>query len=431
MSRQVKIALAILVGAVVVAAIMLLFRPQAEQEERLAQAPLVETVPLVASSGALEILATGVVEPREQTTIAAEISGRVVYVNPAFVEGSSVSAGAPLIRLEAADYRNSVRSARADVEAQRVAVLQAQEEVRIAENEIARFDNRQSGGANDAFAQAIDDSDYASRILPPRGMEPSPANTAARAEQTGALATREPQLRSAQAARERAAANLADAQLALGRTTIRAPFAGAVASESVARGAIVQPGQALGTLVANDSYEVRVSLNEADAALIPGLLLGGSRIPATVYADFAGVRYAWDALVVRADPSRNAETRLIEAFVRVPSPGRAGRPVTAEGETIEDAAAGPPLLLGSFVQVGIAGAPVERYVSIEVDHLRPGNVIYLARDGKLTIVPVRVLQRTDDRAIVTGSFLQQGGRLITGNVRAPVDGMAVRTASGQ
>lgn len=424
MSRQLILALGVLGAAILIAVLMVTLRPEPEEQERVEQAPLVETVPFEQSSGALEVRGSGTVQPRETVTVGAEVSGRLVYVNPAFQEGRIVPRGATLFRVNPVDYQNQVRTARADVAAQDVAVLQAREEVEIARDELERFAQRQQ--TRDVLQAGIDADDYAARILPPTVLARQAfggAGNEISASGPSRLATREPQLRSAQAARERAAANLEAAQLTLSRTRIAAPFGSLVREESAAVGTLVQPGQTLGTLVATDAFEVRVALTEDEAALIPSLLRpGAGRIPASVTFDYGGITYRWEAFVDRADLILDPETRTIDVFLQVPGPLQAGQPV---GDA-QDAPPGPPLLLGSFVEARIVGEIPVPFARIPIDALRPGNEVWVVRDGRLRILPVRVIQRTDEIAYVTTPSLAVGGQIVTSNLRAPTDGMQVR-----
>jgi hypothetical protein len=57
--------------------------------------------------------------------------------------------------------------------------------------------------------------------------------------------------------------------------------------------------------------------------------------------------------------------------------------------------------------------------------------VWVVRDGRLRILPVRVIQRTDEIAYVTTPSLAVGGQIVTSNLRAPTDGMRVRTQSQQ
>lgn len=426
MSRQLIWSVGLLGGALLLGALLIGLRPAPEEVERTEESPLVETVPLTAASGPISVMGSGTVQARDEVTVSVEVAGRLTYVNPAFREGGVVAPGAVLLRVDQSDYRNDVRIAQADVAAQDVAVLQAEEEVAIAEAELAQFTARE---------QARGTGSGTVGILPPRQMSTPPADTtteelaneeiAAQEEMPSpGLATREPQLRSAQAARERAAAGLADAQLLLGRTRVTSPFRGLVRSEDAAVGSLVQPGQALGSIVSTEAYEVRISLTPEEAALIPVLLQSSSaRIPASVTSEYGGKTYRWPAFVDRANAILDPATRNIEVFVRVPSPLSSGRP------TREDTTGSvPPLLLGAFVEVEITGASLESYAEVPALAVRPGNEIWVVRDGALVILPVRVIQRTDEIAYIATDSLADGGQVIVSNLNAPIEGMAVRVA---
>ncbi len=426
MRNQLIWALGIFIAAIAIAAFMIWLRPVPDQVERVEQAPLVEATALKVSSGAIPVIVSGTVQPRDEVTIGAEVSGRLTYVSTSFREGSFVSGKTLLMRIDPADYLNQVRIARADVAAQDVAVLQAREEVAIAQDDLARYSAREEARTPKAGNAAENGS--ATRILPPTALSKPQNNSADKptnAKRASGLATREPQLRSAQAARERAAASLADAQLSLNRTRISAPFGGLVSAESASIGTFVQAGQALGTIVSTNAYEVRLSLTQDEASLIPGLLQGtGKNIRADVYYDYGGLTYRWTAFVDRADASLDSTTRNVEVFLRVPSPLTGGKLVDGQDGSTEGGA--PPLLLGAFVEAQISGASRDSFVAVPASALRPGNEIWVVRDNKLQIVPVRVIQRSDNIAYVTAANVQQGDRLVTSSLTAPTNNMPVR-----
>ncbi|WP_438728466.1 efflux RND transporter periplasmic adaptor subunit [Parasphingorhabdus sp. DH2-15] len=430
MRNQLIWALGIFIAAIAIAAFMIWLRPVPDQVERIEQAPLVEATALKVSSGAIPVIVSGTVQPRDEVTIGAEVSGRLTYVSSSFREGSFVSGKTLLMRIDPADYLNQVRIARADVAAQDVAVLQAREEVAIAQDDLARYSAREEARRTSESPKAGNAAanGSATRILPPTALS-KPQNNGAdkptNAKRASGLATREPQLRSAQAARERAAASLADAQLSLNRTRISAPFGGLVSAESASIGTFVQAGQALGTIVSTNAYEVRLSLTQDEASLIPGLLQGtGKNIRADVYYDYGGLIYRWTAFVDRADASLDSTTRNVEVFLRVPSPLTGGKLVEGQDGSTEGGA--PPLLLGAFVEAQISGASRDSFVAVPASALRPGNEIWVVRDNKLQIVPVRVIQRSDNIAYVTAANVQQGDRLVTSSLTAPTNNMPVR-----
>ncbi|MEO1729718.1 MAG: HlyD family efflux transporter periplasmic adaptor subunit [Pseudomonadota bacterium] len=425
MSRQLLYSILLISAALLIAAAMYALRPMPVEEERLESIPLVEVVAFDAASGPIPVLGSGTVQARDEVTIGAEVSGRLTYVHPAFREGGIVPAGATLLRIDESDYVNQVRVAEADVASQGIAVLEAEEEVEIAREELERFAARET--ASEAAGQTE------TRILPPREMEEikealNAAGATASSEEAAerGLATREPQLDSAKASRDRAQANLDDAKVRLGRTRVRAPFGGLVREESAAIGQLVQPGEPLGSLVATNAYEVRVSLTPDEAALIPGLLNPSrSRVPASVTYNYGGKLYRWPAFVDRANTILDSATRNIEVYLRVPSPLSGGR-LAEEGER-----RAPPLLLGAFVNAEITGASLDTYAAVPADAVRPGNEVWVLRNGKLVILKVRVIQRSDEIAYITTPKLGEGGQLITSSLSAPIEGMPLRVIGAQ
>jgi multidrug efflux pump subunit AcrA (membrane-fusion protein) len=295
-----------------------------------------------------------------------------------------------------------VRQARANVAAGQVALLQAEEDARIARQEYALFLRRQPD--------------------------------AARTGDANPLTLREPQLEAARAALARDSAALADAELALARTEVLAPFSGAVRSESVDVGQFVAAGQSVGRLYADDAVEVVVPLSDSDAALISGLwdLAAGDgdrSVRATASAGYGDDVYTWTGYVDRAEAALDEQTRTIDVVVRIPRPMAGGTPAATDGASSGREA--PPLLVGQFVEVQIDGASPERYFAIPRAALRTGNEVWALRGGNMvTIVPVRVLQRSDDLVYVTGG-LEADQAVVVSGLQLATEGMAVQTEVGR
>lgn len=437
MHRQRVIGGLILLAAIAIAALLIFLRGGPEEQPPEENIPLVQAQPLEIKSGNLMVQGAGTVRAREELTLSAEVAGKLVYVNPNLREGQSVARGATLFRIDTADYRNAVQTAQADVASQNVAVMEAREEVSLARAELERFQQR--GASSNAYA-SVDSSDYAARILPPdmlakgqdmkgQGTNGQPGNTAT---PTNGLATREPQLQSARAALRRAQAGLSDAQTALKRTTVRAPFSGVVRSEDIALGSYVTPGQSLGTMVGTADFEAVIPLSESEAALIPALWrLGSNRIEASVYSDYGGTRYRWQAFVDRANSVLNPQTRTIDVFLRIPNPLRGGAPAVTqkEGQKSAGASGAPPLFVGSFVEAEITGRALDEYAVLPLAALRPGNQIWLVREGRLRIVNVDILQRTDKEALIETAGLGEKPVVILGALKTATDGQQVRIAA--
>jgi len=89
----------------------------------------------------------------------------------------------------------------------------------------------------------------------------------------------------------------------------------------------------------------------------------------------------------------------------------------------------PPLLIGGFVDVEIEGIAMADVYRIPRTALQAGNEVWVVDDGAVGIVPVRILQRTDDDAYVSGA-LADGQSVITGGLQFAVEGMRVLTGVG-
>lgn len=395
----------ILLGAVVIAVVMVRLRPEPALREPPSRLPFVTTAAAEALQGPIPVYGAGTVRPRAEIDVTAQINGKVSWVAPAFQSGGRVGAGTVLFRIEDVDYQNRVRQARANVAAQQVALLQAEEEARIARAEYESFQRR-------------------------RMQDTAP-------EQANPLTLREPQLAAARAGLARDSAALADAELALSRTEVTAPFSGVVRSESVDLGQFVGAGQSVGRLYADDAVEVVVPLSDDDAALIPGLWElaagdGDRRVTASVSAEYGDMVYSWTGYVDRAETTLDEQTRTIDIVVRIPSPMAGGIPAAGDEAPAgrDDASSmpeAPPLLVGQFVDVQIEGASPERYFRIPRAALRTGNEVWALRGGNVvTIIPVRVLQRADEAVYVVGG-LAAGQEVVVSGIQIATDGMVVAT----
>lgn len=398
---------AIVVGASGLAVFLVSLRPEPEHRPPPSQIPFAITAPVRAGEGAIPVFGAGTVRPTAEIDIAAEVSGKVVWVDPAFQSGGQVREGQVLFRIDDVDYRSAVEKARANVALQRVEVLKAREEAQVARKQYEQFKERQaeSGAASEA----------------------SP------------LALWQPQLEAAEAALARDAATLAETELNLARTAVKAPFSGVVRTESVDVGQFVAAGRGVARLYASDAVEVVVPLPDSDAALIPGLWDlragdGNRQVAVHVLADYGGRRYVWDGYVDRVEGVLDEQTRTLDVIVRVPEPYGSGVPEAGGREDGDEdpGAGGPPLLVGKFVDVELDGVAPDAWFRIRRPALRPDNEVWAVRDGKVTIVPVTVLQRADDDVYVTGS-LEPGQALVVGGLQIATEGMEVRagTATGR
>lgn len=398
MSRRIGflVAMVIVAGSVALAVFLVSLAPEPERREPPPQIPFAQTSRATLGGGSIPVHGAGTVRPSAEIDVIPQISGKVVWINPAFQSGGRIEAGQAIFRIEEEDYLYRVREAEADREAKRVELLEAREKAQIARTEYEQFSGRRSGE------------------------KPS-------SRRANPLTLREPQLKAAEAALDREEARVAEAKLALSRTRVRAPFDGYVRHESVDLGQFVTAGQAVGRMFATDAVEVVVPLSGANAALIPDLwrLRAGDaerQVPARVTARYGEGDYAWEGYVDRAEASLDKQTRTIDVIVRVPDPFSREAQAGGAGEA-------PPLLVGKFVEVAIEGLAPETYHRIPRAALQSGNEVWVVRgNGTVHIVPVRVLQRIHDEAYVVGA-LENGQRVVTGGLQYATEGMRVQVGA--
>ena len=386
----------IIVVSVSLAAFLISLAPEPTRTEQPPQIPFVQTGLVTAGDGPIPVFGSGTVRPSAEIDIVPQVGGQVVWVAPGFQSGGRIAAGQTIFRIEEVDYQYRVQEAEANLAASRVALLKEQEQAAIARSQYELYSGR-------------------------RGDEASPSTA-------NPLALREPQLNAARAALSRDEARLADANLALARTKVTAPFDGFVQKESVDVGQIVAAGQTVARIFAADAVEVVVPLSDSDAALIPGLWSlsagdGNRGVAVRVVSRYGDGTYAWEGYVDRGEASLDEQTRTIDVIVRVPDPIHSGSPM--DGTVPLDGS--PPLLVGKFVEVEIEGLELDGYYQVPRAALQSGNEVWIANDGGVvSIVPVQVLQRTSDEIYVTGT-LANGQAVITGGIQFATEGMRVLT----
>jgi hypothetical protein len=134
----------------------------------------------------------------------------------------------------------------------------------------------------------------------------------------------------------------------------------------------------------------------------------------------SGVNSEWSGEVVRLLGDLEPQGRMARLLVSVPDP-------LGDGQADDEHA---PLLLGSYVEVAIAGRELRDVFAISREELRDGDTAWIvSSQGKLDIRPVDVIFRGRDHVLVRAG-LEAGERLVTSDLSSPVAGMALRLTDG-
>ena len=370
----------VIVGFVALFAVLGATAPQPERAEPEARPSAVFVVEAAPSSVQLHVRTQGEVVARTEIDLIAQVSGRIAYVNPNFVQGGFFDAGETLVRLESADYQLAVTRAEAQVAQARQGLIREQAEADLA---LEEWESLGSG-------------------------------------QASALTLRQPQLAQAEAQLNAAEAGLAEARLNLSRTRISAPFAGRVRGKNADIGQFISPGTPLGRVFATDRVEVRLPLTDSELTTL-GLPLAfqaseeqpGPRVE--LFANVSGEQRTWIGEIVRTDSAIDRQTRTMSAIIEVDDP---------YGAAAE--AAGAPLVVGLFVSADVIGQAIDYAYALPRSALRGANEMYIANlDGTLSIRNVTVADSSAERVIVT-SGINVGERVVTSPLRAAAEGMLIR-----
>ncbi|MBD3867940.1 MAG: efflux RND transporter periplasmic adaptor subunit [Acidobacteria bacterium] len=378
--------LVIIFAGIVVMVLMIRLKPEVEKQVATTPAPMVRVMDVAPVTHHFKVRSQGTVNPRTESQLVPEVSGRIVSVSPAFNAGGFFGKGDVLLTIDPYDYSQAVVRAEADVARAELAL--AREE---AEAEVARREWEELG----------------------RDEEPTP------------LTLREPQMQDARATLAASRSALHKAGRDLDRTEIRAPYAGRVRAKTVDVGQFVSRGAPLASIYAVDFAEIRLPLPDDDLAFIdlpvayrggPGATRGAT---VTLSADFAGERHTWEGSLVRTEGEIDPRSRLVYAIARVADPyGRGTNPDR------------PPLAAGMFVEAEIHGREVEDVFRIPREALRGADqVLVVDENNRIRFRTLSILRTTRDDVIATAG-LAAGEKICISPLQAVTEGMEVRIHTG-
>ena len=377
------LAILLLSSSVAVAYYYKTHKPEAKRKRPQRNARLVETIDAALATHRIVIPAMGEVEAARVARIQPRVTGQVVQLDDRLAPGSIFKEGEPLVGIDSRDYELTLAQRESDlsVAASNLAIERGQ--------------------------QAVAAFDY-ERIT----------NKAGTADRD--LMLRKPQLQSAQASVDAAKAAVDQAKLNLDRTTVRAPFNGVVQSRDVNLGMQVSNSTSLVTLLGTDEFWVVVS--------VPADRLKWISIPGMGLGEGASVRVfnesAWGPNVWR-------EGRVISRAPDLETRGRMARLIVAVDDPLSlkpDNSGAPVLLVGSYVRVEVEGSELNDVFVIDRALIHEGNQMWVMTDeGKLDIRAISIVYRGPETVCVA-SGISRGDRIVTTNLSAPVQDMALRTA---
>lgn len=347
-----------------------------DREEATDLTVRVDAIPAEVASLNFAVRSQGAVRPRTETTLVAEVSGRIVSVSQNFISGGFFREGEMLLQIDPSDYQTGLLRAQANLAARKA-----------------------------QYADQKARSEQALKDWTNLGRQGEPSD----------LTLRKPQMAEAQAAVQAAKAELQEAERDLQRTRINVPYDGLVRTKMVDVGQYVTPGTKLGVTFAIDRAEIRLPLSNSDLAFLdlPSAtrLDKARRVPVKLTADGAGATGEWQAEIVRTEGVVDEISRVVYAVAEVIDPyAMLGQSNQAE------------LRMGTFVRAEIEGLRAEDVVVLPRSVLQANDTVFIANDDRvLEIRKVNVVRAEPRRVYIDGGV--EGGELVvTTSMDAPIPG---------
>ncbi|MBT7173457.1 MAG: efflux RND transporter periplasmic adaptor subunit [Gammaproteobacteria bacterium] len=374
MIRRFLFPIAIVVAGFITMGIIIKTGPTMDQKPPASTAPLVRTWIATSETVQLSVLTYGSVQPRTESELIPEVSGRVIKISPSMVSGGFIRKGEILLEIDPLDYEVALEQARASLAA--------------AKSELTN--------AKKAYERLLDLAKQQS---------------ASQSQQDDALN----RLRFGQASIREAAARLSRAERDISRTKIKAPYDGRVRSKRVDIGQFVNRGAPIASLYATDFAEVRLPLHDEELAHLD-LPLAGQESPnqptAILRARFAGANHTWEGKIVRTEGELDPKTRMINVVAQVEAPyKRSGNR--------------PPLAIGLFVEAEIVGNTVDNVYIVPRSALQANEQVYvLSSEYRLQFRDVNILRTVEEDVYITSGF-KSGETICLSTISNAVEGMLV------
>lgn len=391
-------------------------------------------------------------------TVAAEVTGCVLHKPETTRSGTFVNKGELLFEIDAANYeldeqrlkarvaqaREELKAVEVDIENTEALIALADEENQLQKNQLER--------ARTLYERkATSDSEMEAAIR----QELTSRNTLqTHLNQRNAMIqlkkTKEASLKLAQAELDRTT-------LDLQRCRIVSPITGRIVDDMQEEGDYVKPGDPLVHVSDSSRMEIKCSLKGEELAWVwqhgrqldptpvatseiaaaTGESSDGKKvdpfkmpaIPCEIAFEFEDVETIWDGYLSRYEGSGiDRATRMFpcRAIVDAPEKTRARTKSGTTGIPL------PTLLSGMYVTVRIPIDSPVPLLRVPAESVRPGEQLWILRDGRLRIVKISLVRVDGDSALVRqeSSVLTAGDRVIISPLASIADGMAVTTDAG-
>ncbi|TVZ37457.1 RND family efflux transporter MFP subunit [Alteromonadaceae bacterium 2753L.S.0a.02] len=367
--NRVILPLALLAGTAAIVTVLMIFKKEPQKKPENHKAPYVSVEPVKLAPLTLTVSSQGLVTPKYQTGLMAQVSGEIIEVSDTFVRGGLVKKGELLALIDPFNYEVKLQQAKASLASARASFILESAQGKVAEAEWKKITSA----------------------------EPSE------------LGLRKPQQEQALAAVKAAEAGVKQATKDLERTRIVAPFDALIASRNVSPGTFVNMGTTIGKVLDTELAEVRLPVASTELLFLEN---GGLNAPVVLTATLSGQSFSWQASIARDEGVVDDNSRMFYLVAELPDP------YNQDSTTHSNR-----LPFGTFVTASIEGRYLES-AAVVPRQLLHDNRLALYNESKLQFTDVEVIRHEGKNSVITAG-LHNGDMLITSSLEYPVEGMSL------
>jgi RND family efflux transporter MFP subunit len=332
-----------------------------------------------------EVRAVGNIQAEQRVTIASEIRGRVARI--AIEEGMNVKAGDLVAQIDPREYELTLDRLRADLSASQKEYKKAQEGLRQEDKDRLNAKTRAAQSSLDLAKielgrtkQLVDQEVLAQSALDSAEDKVSQAIetlVASQAEQAAGMKSRSEDIEKLESEMQAIRKQVAVAELNLSKVNIVAPFEGVIIAKEIEQGAIADLGTAIARMIGSSRLKAVLEVPQNYRNKLKKLK------KAHFFVKELGVKFNYQnnlARLVRVIPDANIYSGNIKVQIDLPDPD----PGMFPGLTLEST-------LNFGVRKNVLHVPAVSLVISE-----KGTVVYIVKDKKAHLVPVKAFKEHDD-----------------------------------
>ncbi len=308
--------------------------------------------------------ANGVLVAYQRVTLTSRVQGVLQQIDPLFKAGQTYQQGTLVYQIDDADYRASVRAARANFLSLLTSILPD-----LQLDFSSEFDQWSSFLSQFSVEQPVPEfpqmSDKLKLFISGKGVISSYYN-------------------------------LQNMEQNLAYYWFRAPFTGVLIDAQMTEGSLIRPGQQMGVFIKTGLYELAVQLPKTYVDFISE----GSKV---VLHSLDG-NQQYSGTINRINAAVDAQTQSVQVFILV------------EDDSLRE---------GVYLNAQLDGIAIDQAFSVKRGLLNENQQLFIVEDEILKLKQVEVLYYTETHAIVRG--IEDGVKLLAIPVLGAYEGMEVKS----